>query len=1572
LHAEFNATPTSGCAPLLVSFTDQSTGNPTQWRWDLGNGTISFLQNPSVTYFIPGQYNIKLVVRNASGVDSIIKSQYITIYAQPVVNFSASVTTGCFPLAVQFTDLSTSLNTPITQWQWDFGDGTFGNTQNPSHTYTASGNYNVSLAVTNSHGCIKTLTRTQYIQIASGAHADFSNTTSNSCTPPVNINFQNLSTGTGPLTYLWNFGDGNSSVQTNPSHNYSTTGTFTVQLIAITSAGCRDTIIKPNAVTIGAVHTTFTSPDSTCVGTNLTLTNTSTPPPASSAWDFGDGTTSVVISPVKAYTAPGHYQIKLVNNFGACVDSLIKNIVVSPLPVADFFTNDTLSCSAPYTVSFTNTSSGAVSYQWTFGDGGTSNLPDPVHTYNTPGTYTVKLTCTNIFGCTNTITKQNLIKVQPPVATITGLPQRGCAPLSWTFGSTVVSSEPITGYLWNFGDGTTSNLATPTHIFPTGTYTISLIVTTASGCIDTVTVVNGIRAGDKPHANFTAVPLDVCAYVPIDFTDLSTGLNDQWLWNFGDGTTSTGHNPSHVYTDTGYFSVQLIVWSNGCPDTIKFNNYVHINPPIASFIVASNCREPLKRVFTEHSIGADEWNWDFGDGTTSNVPSPTHIYASAGTYTVTLLVRNFQTGCTFTATNTVRLIAEHADFTATDTVICRRTNVTFTTINSNTANIGAYLWTFGDGATGTGHIVSHTYTTAGFYDVRLITVDWNGCRDTLIRQRYISVNGPTANFGVSTSASCLLSTITFSDSSATDGIHPLTQWHWNYGDGITETLTSGPFQHTYATPGIYTVTLTVTDATGCTDSIVKTSLLTISRPVAAFHASDTLTCPGRPIQFTSTSTGPGLTYMWDFGDGSTSVTANPTHAYAANGLYSVKLVVFDQYGCTDSIIRGNYINIVIPAANFNVSDTLGTCPPLIVNFTNTSQNYTTLTWDFGDGTTSNSPNPSHFYNTPGMYMAVLTVTGPGGCTSVKQQAITLKGPYGTFTYNPLTGCQPLTVTFRATTHNRVSFIWDFSDGSTMATTDSVITHTYTIPGRYIPKMILIDNGGCTVPVMGPDTIVVHGVTAGMTFNPPIVCGTGTVQFTNTSNSDDAITAYAWDFDDGTASVSANPSHFYSTPGTYYPYLKVTTSFGCTDSIRSPTPVKIVANPQGVITKSADGCVPVTVSFSASLAVADTSAMTWQWNFGNGNTSALSNPPSQTYTVAGSYPISLLVTNSTGCKDTVLATVQGFAIPVVNAGSDTLICYKTGRTLQATGADTYVWSPSTGLSCTNCASPVANPDSLKTYTVTGTTIHGCSATDAITVSVKYPFAMFNSRGDSLCRGSSVTMTASGAYSYSWTPTTGLNNPAAASPIASPVVSTTYRVIGTDDKKCFSDTAYVPITVFDIPVVEAGADRTINVGQTTDLVPSISADVNSVIWSPTGSIFRNDYPAASVKPNTTTTYTVEVSNAGGCKSRDNVTVYVICNGANVFIPNTFSPNGDGVNDIFYPRGKGLFRIKTARVFSRWGEVVYEKSDFTPNDASAGWDGTYKGQKLNTDVYVYVIEIMCDNNTVLTYKGNIALIK
>ena len=317
--------------------------------------------------------------------------------------------------------------------------------------------------------------------------------------------------------------------------------------------------------------------------------------------------------------------------------------------------------------------------------------------------------------------------------------------------------------------------------------------------------------------------------------------------------------------------------------------------------------------------------------------------------------------------------------------------------------------------------------------MQLITDDAAGCRDTATKINYIKVNGPTADFKSALPGSCLMTAINFTDLSVSDGTHALTTWNWYYGDGSTASLNAPPFSHAYANAGNYSVSLMVTDAAGCTDSIYKNNLLIISTPVATFTASDTVSCPLKPILFTSSSTGPGLQYRWNFGDGTTSNLMTASHAYLRDGIYTVQLSITDIYGCTDQVTKLQLIKILTPVAQFTVSDSAGTCPPLIVQFTNTSVNQSSYNWDFGDGSFSTAISPSHFYNVAGEFIARLIITGEGGCTSIQTKKIKIRGPKGSFTYNNFKGCKPLTVNFKATTQDRTSFIWDFNDGTTIAT-----------------------------------------------------------------------------------------------------------------------------------------------------------------------------------------------------------------------------------------------------------------------------------------------------------------------------------------------------------------------------------------------------------------------------------------------------------------------------------------------------------------------------------------------------------
>lgn len=1567
--ANFSGNPIAGCAPLVVQFTDQSTGSPTQWQWNLGNATTSTLQNPATTYFTPGTYTVSLTASNAQGSNSITKVQYITVYDTPNVNINANIRIGCKPLTVDFSDLSVANGGTIASWHWDFGDGNTSTLQNPSHTYISGGTFAISLKVVTSNGCSKTRLFPAYITVGNGVVANFLNSTPTTCVPPIAVSFQNLSIGQGQLAYLWNFGDGGTSTLANPVHNYASAGNYDVSLIVNSSDGCSDTIIRAGAVNIGNVMAAFSGPATVCQGATVSFTNNSFPATAAYLWDFGNGNTSTQYSPTTVYNTPGTYNVVLTSTLGNCTAADSMQVHVLPKPTGNFLANDSVSCNTPFVVNFQSTST-ATSYLWNFGDGGTSTDPNPSHTYTGYGSYTVTLTLTGANGCQATITKPDYIKVQQLLATISGLPLLGCNSFTHTFSVTNNLNLPIANYQWSLGSAGTSSLPNPSATFGPGVHNISVSITTVNGC--TATASSTISIGNTLHANFSATPRVACAATQISFTDLSTGNPTQWQWNFGDGGSSTLQNPTYQYNDTGHFTVTLIISNYGCRDTVRFVNYITILPPLARINYIFDCSNPYTYNFIDASIGADTWHWDFGDGDTSILQNPpAHTYAAPGVYMVKLTVWNNVTGCTHSNTFTATVVDEHPDFSNSSTQTCRLSPITFSVTNAIIANLSNVYWDFGDNNTGGGPTVQHAYTTPGTYTVKMIATDINGCKDTVVKANLLTVYGPTANFSPSTTGTCSNLEVEFTDLSIPDGIHPIVAWGWNYGDGNSQNYTTPPFVHTYASSGSYYIKLIVTDNIGCIDSITLSQPLQIAEVIANFVPSDTLLCPNGTINFSNLSTGPQLQYHWDFDDGTFTVLPNPSHTFTSNGVYDVSLIATGQFGCKDTLVKT--LNIVTPVSAFQMSDSVSVCPPFVVHFTSLASGFSSLRWEFGDGATSVLQNPDHTYTMPGQYIVKLTAIGYGAiCSTIFQDTINVSGPQGTFGYTPIVGCSPLTVAFNVSSQNTTSVVWDFMDGSVETNSNLLNTHVYAAPGNFLPRAILKDANGCAVPINGSDTIKVFDVETNFTTTPILLCDSGYVQFSSTQVTNDIITNHQWDFGDASPSVNQqNPLHFYQSPGLYNAQLITTTQHGCKDTAAYPIPIRVVRSPSLIPIPPLSGCMPFSTQFFGALAIADTSIINWVWDFGNGTTSTMQSPATVHYPSPGVYNILLTAVNSSGCKDTLNTTVTVHALPNIIANYDTTICQGQQFTLQAMGGATYLWFGA-ALSCTNCPSPIITPLHTSNYYLTGTDMYGCVNKDSIRVKVVEPFVLSRSPNDTLCVGERITLTASGTDNYSWVENPGGATHTGPTITLIPQHTTIFNLTATDYKGCFTVKDSIKVKVYPIPVVNAGNDTTINVGQAVVLSPSLSADISSITWSPTSTIVAQNYPKVTVKPKQTTNYTIIARNDGGCRSTDNVTVFIICNGDNFFVPNTFTPNNDGMNDKFYPRGSGLFRIKSMRIFDRWGEMVYAKTDFTVNDPNAGWDGTYKGQRLNMDVYIYMIEIICDNGQILLHKGNVALVK
>lgn len=1419
--ANFSANNTSGCAPLHVTFADQSTGAPDSWSWDFGNGQLSTKQNPTVTYSQPGTYTVRLVVKNATGIDDEIKTNFITVFASPSASFTANLTTACAPAAVQFTDHSTSpTGSTITGWQWDFGDGGTSTAQNPSHTYTNTGFYSVTLQVTNSNGCKTTRTIGRYIRIVNGVDVDFAFLQPPTCQPPFLINFRDQSAGPGTLSYSWNFGNGTTSTAQNPSTTYNTAGTYSVKLSVQSDLGCSGTTTKD--IVIAGKTTDFTPPSSICVGQTINIQNNSVPAPVSSFWSFSDGTTSSQINPVKTFLSGGTYQVKLINNYGNCRDSITKNITVISSPAVDFSSNDSVSCDAPFAVQFTDKSPAASTWLWDFGDGTTSTEQNPGHTYTNPGFYDVTLTITLAGGCSNVITKSQYIKIKPVVVSVSNAPAGGCAPFTFSPIPSVQSIDSIVSYSWDLGEpGAIYNTQFPTHTYnSTGTYTITLTVTTQAGCVKTITIPKGVVTGTKPTADFSFAPDNTCASTPIQFTDNSSttpGADVRWIWNFGDGGGANEQNPTHIFTGIGSLNVELTVRNNGCPDAIT--KTITVLPPVASFAYAVNCGDHLTVAFSDSSLtdityGPITYQWDFGDGATSTTQSPSHTYASLGAYTVTLNVTNGT--CSYSTSRPLVLANEPADFTINKNPVCKNETFTLSAASSNPANIKSYTWIIGgDTLTSTSPNVDHSFDTYGIYDVSLTVEDINGCTSSKTVANYITVNGPVAKFS-SDLGNCINKQVSFHDSSTTNGV-PITEWNWDFGDGTQQTFTSPPFSHAYSETGSYSVSLTVKNSANCTDKFSLSNTVLITSPVAGFRA-DTLYCPLAPLQFVDTSIGLLLSYSWDFGDGTTSTLQNPTHSYAAgNNSYTIKLVIADTVGCRDSAIKQNYVSIRPPTAAFDIVDSSGICLPLLTNFVFKGVDYASFNWDFGDGTSTTAQNPSHFYNDFGTFTPKLILTGPGGCTDTAETTVNLYDPRAStqIVADPASACNSLTVNFDVTAPPGFKYEFDFDDGSSDSTGQANLTHLYPAPGNFIPTLTIIDEFGCQSTIRS-GAIHVYGAIPLFGKDKKEFCDTGMVTFKNFTLSNDPIVSQVWDFDDGGSSTDVQPTHFFGNPGTYIVGLTVTTENQCTSSYADT--IRVYRTPVVSITGKDTICINSSETFSGILAAPDT-ITNWQWTFGNGSNSQEQNA-SVVYSSGGDYNIQLIGANKLGCSDSANHSVNVVPLPT--------------------------------------ASPVTNPL---------TVISGGSAQ----INMNYTGPITN---------------------YSWLP-----------------------------------------------------------------VPTLSC---------------TDCPQPVASPLRTTDYVVQVQDKYGCKNSGTITVRVVCGDQNFFIPNTFSPNGDGVNDVFYLRGSGLFRINSLMIFDRWGEIVFEKKNLSINDPLGGWDGTYRGKKAKPDVYIYQVEIVCNNGEIIKYAGNVALIQ
>ena len=1439
---------------------------------------------------------------------------------------TADVQEGCAPLLVQFQAPASA-----TSYYWDFGDGGTSVLENPAHTFATPQTYTVEFRESATGPLVGTITITVYPKPVPELTAD----PESGCLP-LSVTFDGSASGTSGVTitnYMWTFGDGGgTSGMPDPTHTYSTAGTFTVSLGLVTDkTGCDTTVIVPDMITVSdPPPPSFVTNPSTVVTCDSVLTvdfaNTTPPGAYTLHWDLGNGTSFDGPAPPPQTYQEGTYAVTLtLTDSTGCSKSTSRTIGVgSPRPSFDI-PNDTLCLFSVYQAINTSPSG---SFVWTFQDATppTSTQESPYFRFNSPGPKTITLSMTSPDGlCTNDTTIT--VFVEDPTGTVTVDPTNTCSdPVTFQYQAS--STFDVIEWLYFLPDGQLVQGPDASYTYvdlDTTTYskeglvkvTTTAVLITAAGCKDTIIVSADVN---KPNALFLPNTVKGCAPLTVTFADLSTSNEDiiSWHWELDDGTVidkSDSTAVTHTYTQPGEYHIWLAIEnSSGCRDT----SYVQ------TIYVGSAITPDFSVDKTDICIGDTVYLSDLTNNTdidayhyTSDGDRLSHCYQSGdaawafyepGSHDVTLDV--IYNGCQTSVTKN-NLITVHGPRARITYEMDCASPMVYQFNTSRSQDFDQVTWDFGDGTTSTDTAVTHTYSATGDYTV-VLTVEntSSGCApssDTVV----VHVRQIQADFTIPDKV-CRGQIIELDASNSQDVnvvCHKGFQWVSSerptmvLPDTVVPTVMIDPFPYPFyfSKSGDQWVELVVQDVNGCSDTLRRyTRVYGIEDSIAV---DDSLICLPGTVNFTSfvMADTTVASWTWDFGDGAMGSGANVSHTYtsSSSNVFQVALTVKDVLGCdatahyTIQIYKPTSSIITIPA------------PPVIcvgdsITFTATDftaqGSFLNYSWDFGNGMTSNTKNNIVPYNSPGTYPVTLTYTEDAtGCTDQTQITVTAQSyPTADFV-SSVDGqghlCYPLQVNFTdmSTTGWPLGHYWDFGNGQ-----QGMDSLAATVLGKGVFDIthVVTTSAGCA------DTIVKSIETVGpegdFSLDKNIICLGEEVTVTIDPNDTVDVGSFHFDFGDGTIIANQlSASHAYTfLPGSNQQPIKLVLT--SVDGLCSVTLEKTVTilNTQAEFTSDSGtliGCEGVAFDFVNQ----SMDANQYHWDFGDGHVSTQENP-FHVFSSAGTYTVTLAATDTiTGCTDTVSHDVLiRHGTPV--KANDVTMCVGDTATLSVEDINltfTYSWSPATYLTMPNAGITGAFPPATMQYVVSADDGSGCIGTDTATVFVVEPLPNITF-DTTVFAGTTVTLpvTYSPPYVFSWDPESGLSCLVCSNPTVTPEDDITYHLTISDDAGCFTSSGIFVIRVFP---------------------------------------------------------------------------------ENVEIPNAFTPNHDGVNDFFNvvlsDDVAPLLDVTGFRIYDRWGQKVYDND--TPD---TGWDGKFKGKDMPSDTYVYIVEVTFLNGKQKTLKGEVTLIR
>ncbi|MBL7891861.1 MAG: PKD domain-containing protein, partial [Bacteroidia bacterium] len=635
-----------------------------------------------------------------------------------------------------------------------------------------------------------------------------------------------------------------------------------------------------------------------------------------------DSALNAIYIPSVADIAAGNVTITLTTTGNGLCNAFSRSQtnIITPLPIVNAGLDLNVCLESPNVPLSGNITGGSTKGRWSTSGTGTfipndSTLnavykPSSADTAN--GNLTFVLTSLNNGNCVAETDTLSISWTNKPIVNA-GPDQAICTKPGIVQLNGIIAGGTNTGIWTSNGTGTFSPANTALNAVYTASQAdsiagiITLTLTSTNGCTPVGDQLN-ITINKSPKIDFSYVAS--CGKLSVAFNDLSTissGTISAWEWSFGDtNLTSPAKNPSHTYNNAGTYMVRLIASSNlGCSDTLTKN--IALSNLTPRFAYTNSCSYSSVQ-FTDTTIAVNDsvktWSWNFGDAGTSNQQDPLHQYSAGGSYITKMIVTSYS-GCIDTVTTTVVVNPRPvADFTYSAT--CSSLTIPFNDVTIiSPDSITNWQWNFGDGSP----VINlkdptHSYSVAGIYTVNLVVTSNNGCTDTI--SRVIRSSSVTAAFV--SSGGCQIQGSAFTDSSTTSAGDTIISRLWDFGDGVTSTLLNP--KYFYTLPGTYTITLIVTTAKGCKDTLQNT--LTVNpNPRADFTIDNPIPTIQQTINFIDNSAD-GTIWEWDFGDGNNANTPNASHIYSIVGDKTVTQIVSNQYGCSDTLRQIIHIEDIHP------------------------------------------------------------------------------------------------------------------------------------------------------------------------------------------------------------------------------------------------------------------------------------------------------------------------------------------------------------------------------------------------------------------------------------------------------------------------------------------------------------------------------------------------------------------------------------------------------------------------------------------------------------------------------------